>query len=545
MCNDHNHSPKKSPENFDKSLGKKHNNEHIKWSRRSFIQALGLVGGGSVMLGATPLIASNPSRLGKALAAAETDRVLIIIRLKGGNDGLNTIVPVYDYDVYANNRPTIRIPESNLIRLDDNFAMPNFMRSLERMWGDGEMKAIHGVGYPDQSLSHFRGTDIIASSVSNSIVETGWLGRYFQEVYPEFRDNPPPMPAAIEINNEDLTFDGDDDINYAFSLANPNQLETIAESGLLYGLPDMENCTYAEQLTYLRTVANSTANYSGVIHQAYQRALNSVAYADNILAKQLAIVARLIKGQLGTKIYMVSLGGFDTHGNQIDDHANLMTIVSDAVKDFYDDLRIDQIDGDVLTMTVSEFGRRVAQNGSAGTDHGTASSVLMFGSGLNGNGFIGEHPSLTNLDGGGNLRFTTDFRDIYHTVLSQWLCVDPALVNAAFMGSTYQNIDMGFLCGEPPIITNPLDDSIFHTAVYDQLVNDVYVVYRAPTTMHVDVKLYNMLGQALGTLQNEVVFQGEHRVSVKENINMILAPGQYIYKITTLDDKYTNSILIR
>ena len=542
MCNDHKFH-KTPPKDFDKSLIDNHNQEHIKWSRRSFIQALGLVGGGSMMLGGTPLMASKPSPLSKAIAKAETDRVLIIVRLKGGNDGLNTIVPVYDYDVYAQNRPTVRILENQLIRLDDNFSMPNFMGDLEAMWGDGEMKAIHGVGYPDQSLSHFRGTDIIASAISTSEEETGWLGRYFQEVYPDFRDNPPAVPAAIEINNGDLTFEGDNDINYAFSLANPNQLEAIANSGVLYGLPNLANCTYAEQLTYLRTVANSTAKYSGVIQQAYASSLNSVAYADNTLSKQLAIVARLIKGQLGTKVYLVSMGGFDTHGDQVINHANLMTIVSNSIKNFYDDLKISQIDGDVLTMTVSEFGRRVAQNGSAGTDHGTASSVLMFGKGLNGNGFVSQHPSLTDLDGGGNLKFTTDFRDIYSTVLSQWLCVDPALVGASLPGGQYQNLDLGFLCGEAPLPNNSLDDSIYHAAIYDD--DDVFIRYIAPNTMHVDIKLYNMLGQNLGTLQNEIVLDGEHNVNVKDAIGTVLAPGQYVYKITTLDNKYTKSIIIK
>lgn len=494
------------------------------------------------MLGGTPLMASKPSPLSRAIAGAETDRVLIIIRLKGGNDGLNTIVPINQYDAYANARPTVRILENELIRLDDDYSMPNFMGDLEAMWGDGEMKAIHGVGYPDQSLSHFRGTDIMASAVSNAEEETGWLGRYFQEEYPDFRDNPPEVPAAIEINNGDLTFDGDDDINYAFSLANPNQLEAIANSGVLYGLPNLENCTYAEQLTYLRTVANSTAKYSGVIHEAYNNALNSVAYDDDPLSRQMAVVARLIKGQLGTKIYMVTLGGFDTHGDQIINHAQLMTRVSSAVKNFYDDLRISEIDDCVLTMTVSEFGRRVPQNGSGGTDHGTASTVLMFGRGLNGNGFVNEHPSLTNLDRSGNLNFTTDFRNVYATVLSQWLCIDQELVNTA-VGGEYENIDIGFLCGEAPLPENSLDDGIYHAAIYDD--EDVFIRYIAPSTMHVDIKLYNMLGQRLGTLQNEMVLDGEHNVNVKENINMILAPGQYVYEITTLDDKFTKSIIIK
>jgi len=153
------HSGKKN-----KDIKDSHDQEHATWNRRSFIQALGLAGAGSIMLGGTNVSATAPSPLSVALSQSENDNILVIIRLKGGNDGLNTIVPLYDYDTYANLRPTIRHQENELLSLSPDFAIPSYMNALESVWGEGNMKVIHGVGYPDQSLSHFRSSDIWAST---------------------------------------------------------------------------------------------------------------------------------------------------------------------------------------------------------------------------------------------------------------------------------------------------------------------------------------------------------------------------------------------
>ena len=152
--------------------------DHKQWNRRSFLQALGLVGGGSMMLANTPLSVSRPSSLSLALSQAETDNILVIVRLQGGNDGFNTIIPVYDYDIYANARPLIRIPPSEFIDLEkDMFAMPKPMNKLEAVWGDGQMKVVHGVGYEDSSLSHFRGSDIYANTNLVEEDRTGFIDR--------------------------------------------------------------------------------------------------------------------------------------------------------------------------------------------------------------------------------------------------------------------------------------------------------------------------------------------------------------------------------
>ena len=218
------HSGKKN-----KDIKDSHDQEHATWNRRSFIQALGLAGAGSIMLGGTNVSASAPSPLSVALSQSENDNILVIIRLKGGNDGLNTIVPLYDYDTYANLRPTIRHQENELLSLSPDFAIPSYMNALESVWGEGNMKVIHGVGYPDQSLSHFRSSDIWASTDAINDEQTGWWGRYFEDLYPDYLINPPEIPPAIQIGSiGNLIFEGTNS-NYAFSVTDPEQLANLAQ----------------------------------------------------------------------------------------------------------------------------------------------------------------------------------------------------------------------------------------------------------------------------------------------------------------------------
>ena len=194
MC-DINNSPHKGKDHDG------HDSEHKEWSRRSFLQALGIAGSGSMMLGSNMLSASAPSPLTAAIAGAETDNILILIRLSGGNDGLSTVIPMEQYDAYANARPNIYIPESKVLKLTDEFGVPSYMTSLEQMWGDGQFKAVHGVGYEGQSLSHFTGSDIFANTDLTTTgfdgLDTGWMGRHFENCFPDYIMNPPEAPAAV------------------------------------------------------------------------------------------------------------------------------------------------------------------------------------------------------------------------------------------------------------------------------------------------------------------------------------------------------------
>ncbi|WP_299164598.1 DUF1501 domain-containing protein [uncultured Eudoraea sp.] len=563
MCNNH------LPINIKNNNG--HDEEHKYWSRRSFLQALGIAGSGSMMLGSNMLSASAPSPLTAAIANADTDSILILIRLSGGNDGLSTVIPIEQYDTYANARPNIYIPESKILKLTDEFGIPTYMNSLEPMWGAGQVKAVHGVGYENQSLSHFTGSDIYANTDLTTTgfdgLNTGWMGRYFENIYPDYLVNPPAAPAAIQIGNfGSLVFQGEE-TNYAFVTSNIDQLEEIAESGVQYSLDDslFNNCMYGDQLKFLRGVANTTYEYSGLIHEAYERGQNQVQYQDNGFARQLALLARLIKGNLGTKVYMISMGGFDTHGNQPLAHERLMSNLSIAINNFYEDIAFTQQDEKVLSMTFSEFGRRIFENGSNGTDHGKAAPTLFFGSGLNGSAFVGEHPSLESPNGRGNLEYTMDFRDLYATVLAEWLCVPIPLVEQHLLNHPYAPVDLGFNCSgvefpdivysdEPPTPPMPEDpvaedptpellEAIVHKPFYPTK-STPHIYLEMPFTAHVDIQLYNILGQNVGTVYNQIVSEGSTEINIRENLPSHLSTGKYIYRIQVSDKKMSKSIMV-
>ncbi|MBT8320494.1 MAG: DUF1501 domain-containing protein [Eudoraea sp.] len=548
-----------------------HDEEHKYWSRRSFLQALGIAGSGSIMLGSNMLSASAPSPLTAAIANADTDSILILIRLSGGNDGLSTVIPIAQYDTYANARPNIYIPESKILKLTDDFGVPTYMNALEPLWGEGQFKAVHGVGYENQSLSHFTGSDIYANTDLTTTgftgLDTGWMGRYFEDLYPDYLINPPASPAAIQIGNfGNLIFQGEE-TNYAFVTSNIDQLEEIAETGQQYSLDPalFNNCMYGDQLKFLRGVANTTYEYSGLIHEAYERGQNQVQYQDNGFARQLALLARLIKGNLGTKVYMISMGGFDTHGNQPLAHERLMSNLSIAVNNFYEDLAFTQQDEKVLSMTFSEFGRRIYENGSNGTDHGKAAPTLFFGSGLNGSAFVGDHPSLENPNGRGNLEYTMDFRDLYATVLAEWLCVPIPLVEQHLLNHPYNPVNLGFNCSgvvfddiaysdDPPTPPTPEDpvaedptpellEAIVHKPFYPTK-EAPHIFLEMPFTAHVDIQLYNIIGQNVGTIINEIMIEGTTEINIRERMPMHLSSGKYIYRIQVSDRKMSKSIMV-
>ncbi|TYP76185.1 DUF1501 domain-containing protein [Aquimarina intermedia] len=518
--------------------------DHKPWNRRSFLQALGLAGGGSIMMANTAMSVSKPSPLTMALSQVENDNILILCRLSGGNDGFNTIIPVYDYDVYANARPLIKIPPSEFINLEkDKFAMPKPMNKLESLWGDGQMKVVHGVGYEDPSLSHFQGSDIWANTnFVNEDDRSGWMGRYFQDIYPDYIFNPPPSPPSIQIGSiGNLIFKGPEN-DFSFAVSSPTRLLQIAENGTSYGFDQLSNCTHGEKAKYLREITNTTFSYAEVIGQAYESSVDFGGYADDSLGRQFNVISRLIKGNLGTKVYMVTLGGFDTHNNQVLRHQELMSQFSEAVSNFYTDLRAAGWDDKVLTMTISEFGRRFNENGSLGTDHGTAAAMMFFGTGLNGNGFVGEHPDLTNLTRGGNVTNTTDFRQVYATVMKEWLCIDPAVAGKAIMGGEFESLDLGFNCSgttRSPSESDGFDHFVTYEADSQTVIN-----FTALEAGHIDVVLYNIVGQKVATLKNEIVTRGRHKINVKEVVDTQLSTGQYVYRIQTISSSYSKALLI-
>lgn len=522
-----------------------HHEEHEKWNRRSFLQALGLAGTGTIMMGGTNLSVSAQSALSTALTNTESDRILVLIRLKGGNDGLNTIVPLNQYGAYEELRPTLKHNLGDLYNLSDDFAMPNFMSDLQSMWGNGAMKVVQGVGYEDSSFSHFKGSDIWSSSDPTDVIKKGIFGRYFDETFPDFLLDPPLVPPAIKIGAQgNILFDGNPG-DYSFAVNNPAQLNNIGQSGNLYDVVNLPDCTYGDQLGFLRSTTNTTVEYSDVIHNAYINSASSVEYTDSSFGRSLLNTARLIKGDLGTRLYLVSLDGFDTHSGQSAVHQSILTELSQNIKLFFDDLAATGKDQNVLAMTISEFGRRPYENGSNGTDHGTTAPLLLFGSGLNGNGFIGNHPSLTEEDERGNLvyNYNIDFREIYATVMAEWLCIDQGTVNQALLGQSFNSIPAGFSCTSLSINDNTVEEGFVHYASYNE--EDTYVNFKLNKTQHVLIKVYDILGHQLDTIKDEYLFPGPHKFDVKKEIGIGLSPGYYIYRISTGNKNYSKQMLIK
>ncbi len=379
--------------------------------------------------------ASSPIMQALNLPTTETDHVLVIVQLQGGNDGLNMVIPLEYFNNYVTARSNIYIPEDKVLKLtnNDKVGLNPAMTGLQAMFNDGKLKIIQSVGYPQPSFSHFRATDIwMSGSDSNNVLNTGWAGRYLNYEYPNFPNGYPNStmtdPLAIQIGSvTSLTLQGPA-VSMGMSISNPTSFYSLLNS-----TQDPAPATPAgKELSFIRQVAQQTQAYASVVKNAANAVSTQVTYpTNNPLADQLKIVARLIKGGLKTRVYMVNYGGFDTHANQViatntatGVHATLLGNVSRALKAFQDDLQFLGIEDRVVGMTFSEFGRRIKSNASGGTDHGAAAPCLVFGKNVVG-GVLGDTPNIPSTTTfNDNLPFQYDFRSVYASLLANWLCVD-------------------------------------------------------------------------------------------------------------------------
>lgn len=367
------------------------------------------------------------------LASSKNNNALVIIQLNGGNDGLNTVIPIGDYSNYYNARNNIAIPENKILKLIGNDAtgLHPAMTSMQNLFNEGKLNIVQSVGYPQPNFSHFRATDIwMSGSDSDQYLNTGWAGRFLNSEYPGYPDSYPnannPDPLAIQIGSlATLTCQGPA-VNMALSISDPGSIYNLLDGNSL----PVANTNAGFELSYLRNVAKQSNEYSSRLKQVSDSVTQQVTYPNNSLAAQLKIVARLIKGGLQTKVYMVNYGGFDTHSNQVvasdtttGNHANLLKVLSDTIATFQSDLVGLEIEDRVIGMTYSEFGRRIKSNASGGTDHGAAAPLFLFGKNVRG-GVFGTNPTLpTNATVNDNIPFQFDFRSIYSTILQNWFCV--------------------------------------------------------------------------------------------------------------------------
>ncbi len=526
MCSSHQISPRPGSRLED---GSDHDEDHAGWSRRQFLTGMGLAAASTALaVSGTPVRAFARSPLLAGLRAGPSDRVLVLIQLAGGNDGLNTIIPVSN-DIYYNQRPTLSIPQNQTITLSVDTGMHPSLLPLESRFGEGQMAVIHGVGYPSPVLSHFRSTDVwISGNEASNISETGWTGRYLDTIVPDFRENPPSKPLAVQIGSGSPTLFQGPDASMGMSLLSVDLFERIAGTGVVYDTESVNPGIQGNEIAFVRSVANESFQYAGAIQDAANSGVNEVTYpSNNSLAAHLAIVASLIKGGLGAKIYHVSIGGFDTHANQLATHATLMDKLSSAVSSFMSDIEAAGRQDEVLTMTFSEFGRRVEENGSGGCDHGTAAPLLLFGAGLNG-GIYGQQPSLEMLDTADNMIFQTDFRAVYSTILQDWFGLLPGDSDALF-GQHFNTI--GFV--ESPIVTgtesSPVPDRFVLHQNYPNPFNPrttlTFTLHQAGA---VQLELFDMTGRRIRVLMDRILAAGTHAVTFDAGN---LSSGNYLYQI--------------
>lgn len=553
--------------------------------RRHFIKQLSLA---SIpfTIGGIPMNLMAENSLTRMAKQSTNDRVLIILQMHGGNDGLNAVIPVEAYDLYYTRRANIAIPSKNslrkMIKLDSTLASDTQvglhpdMFHMKEMYDRGRACIVQGVSYKNNNGSHFRGRDISFMGGSfDDYFSSGWVGRYLEQEfkplqYPDdFPNDDMKDPLAIEMGSDvSLIFHQKDHIPTSISLDNPEQfarlvdgLEGFTDEGIdPRGLPPeaLKNSPYGKELDWILQLEDKSEDYADRLYEVYKAAPeSSVTYPEkypfnapagsmtNGLTRQLKLIARLLDGGgdgVNTKVFLVKIGGFDTHAEQVENydatmgaHAALMYHISSAMSAFQADLAARGLEDRVLTVTTSEFGRRIHSNGSYGTDHGTGGPVFIFGKGVN-PGVLGKVPDLTK----DNVEMQFDYRQVYASILRDWLGVSEATINNDIFFRNFINGPKEEGTGNyEPIsvatdvisgLTEDFKSSRFklYECYPNPVKGDVNIGFRINSRVHVKLTLLDSQGRQLGVLMNEEKDEGEHFVKTDM---AAFPPGVYLYQI--------------
>lgn len=558
-----------------------------------------------LMLGGIPMRLMAENNLTRMASQSTNDRVLVILQMHGGNDGLNSVIPYTDYDQYYFNRPNIAIPIKNsarkMIRLDTTLptdaqvGLHPDMIGMKDLYDRGRMGIVQGVSYKNNNGSHFRGRDISFMGGSfDDYYSSGWIGRYLQKEfspkkYPDDYPNPDMEdPLAIEMGNDvSLIFHQSGNIPTSVSINDPEgfdalvkQLEGFKDTGVdPRGYPPVAlvDSPYGKELSWILGLEQKSKDYAERLAEVYARAKDAdklsppVTYPRvypfnappgsmrNPLSRQLEIVAKLLDGGgqgVKTKVFLVKIGGFDTHADQVEGydptmgtHAALMYHISSAMQAFQNDLKARGLEDRVLTVTTSEFGRRIRSNDSYGTDHGTGGPMYIFGKGVQ-PGVIGKVPDLTK----DNVEMQYDYRQVYASILRDWMLVDETVINNdVFFGNfftgrneedtaNYENITVAsqVITGvQENFVTNRfgLGECFPNPSTESTTIN-----FRMNNSNHVTLLLLDQSGATIKTLLNERKEEGEHSV----NVNLLGLPsGIYLYQLKTGFVNETKKLIIR
>src|SRR5579859_4080708 len=374
-------------------------------SRRQFLKRSALATSGTMLVPQFLKAWENPF--------AEGDRVLIVLQLSGGNDGLNTIVP-FRNDIYFQSRPKIAIKAEKILKVSDELGFNGALEKLQGIYDQGYLGIINNVGYPNPDRSHFRAMDIWQSANPKEYVRTGWVGRYLDANCDGAEHN------AIEIDDTlSLALKGASIKSMA--LKDPVRLYKATHNPMFKNIAkDPVSADSDPMVSYLYKTAAETVSSADYIYNLAKTYSSSAVYPDSDFANRLKMIGTLINSGVNTKVYYAALSGFDTHANQTGQQERLLKTYSEAVGALIRDLDERGNFDRVMILTFSEFGRRVSENASGGTDHGTANNIFLYGKKLKTPGFINGTPDLKQLDEG-DLIYQIDFRSIYATLLNRWM----------------------------------------------------------------------------------------------------------------------------
>lgn len=501
---------------------------------------------------------------------------IVLIQLAGANDGLNTIVPINQYDKYASLRPNIKLSNSganSIINLDttlngtDQVGLHPSLLGFKSLYDKGLMRIIQGVGYPIQDKSHFKSTDLWLTggdgTPANNTSQSGWVGRFLENYYSNFIDANFPLGIQLGSSENSLGFHGE--VEHGLSL-NINGQDPAGFYSVINGLggpapATIPNSEYGNLLKFILENDTSSNTYAQTISAAFNGGSNSLTYPNTSLANQLKTVARFISGGLQTKVYLVKIGGFDTHDLQVASnatshlgkHADLLTQISESIKTFITDLNNQNKGDDVVAVTFSEFGRKAAENGNLGTDHGEIAPMFVFGSAI-APGVSGTNINLNEAVAGNNFQIKTvqhDYRRVFSTILQDWFGADNSTLDLTFYNTTtnsgftdskitnliksqntvpascYANKSLGFdnfeIKNEIVVYPNPSSEIISIHSIYS--INSVTV--------------YSMDGRSIQTYINPLT-STDFTIKVQN-----LSVGIYTLKVNTDSNTFSKKIIIR
>ena len=506
---------------------------------------------------------------------------IVLIQLAGANDGLNTVVPINQYDKYASLRPNIKLSNvggtNGIINLDTTLSLSNqvglhpSLVGFKSLYDSGLLRVIQGVGYPIQDKSHFKSTDLWLTggdgTPANNTSQSGWVGRFLENYYADFLNANFPLGIQLGSSENSLGFHGE--VEHGMSL-NINGQDPSGFYSVINGLggaapTNIPNSEYGNLLKFILDNDTSSNTYAQTISAAFNSGSNSLSYPSTSLANQLKTVAKFISGGLQTKVYLVKIGGFDTHDLQVaanttshlGKHADLLTQISESIKTFITDLNNQNMGEDVIAVTFSEFGRKAAENGNLGTDHGEIAPMFVFGSSI-APGVSGTNINLNEAVLGNNYQVQTvqhDYRRVFSTVLQDWFGTNDTTLDLTFYNNTtnsgYSNAKIANMIKSQNLVPS----SCYSGRVSgEQLgldnfeVKNEVVVYQNPIseTMVVQsmdainsISVYSIDGRIIKTYRNPLTTK-EYTINVQH-----FAVGLYILKITTNQGVFSKKIIVR